>query len=400
MKPAARKSGLINASSILIIALFSLDLYNPSLPSMMHNLHVSYSAIRAIAVTFLLGMALSQPFFGSFSDQFGRKPVALAALMLLLAANLATTMAENITQLFMLRFVAGLGAGGCLVIARAILCDISPNKKLLTQALTTVTIGAQISPAFAPVIGGYVEQYFTWRDNFLLLTIMTLLVLLVFAAIFRESHHNLTKMHFHILKKSYCQLLIKSPQFVCYSLLSGINYSLFIGYCTISPLLYQQALLLSPAENGLTYIIVFIAVFFGSLTLRRVIHDTSSYLSLLWLTNILYLLLFALMWLLGKHYFSLPVLLMFGFLIPFLGGFSAPVMASIALQQLKKENSGIGSSSYGMIKMLTTGIFTALFLHIHVSNLMQLAYLFLMISGAMVLITIVASCISTRVPSE
>lgn len=377
------KSRIICLDIILITALFSLDFYNPSLPAMMTDIGVSYAMMRAISIFFFVGIAISQGISGPASEIHGRKKVILIALSLLCFSNLLTTIAHNIIEIFIFRLMAGFGAGGCLVCIRAVLCDISESKSELMHSLAMMVILSQLSPAFAPVLGGLIQQFYTWRINFLLLFLLTASVFFISLFLFKESYEK-RKINIRKIIHGYGTAL-KNKIFILYSVLSGISYSFFIGYCTISPYIYQKILHISPLKNGLSYLITFVGLGSGAYVVNKIAFDSNR---LLLTIAIAYSVLFVGMIFIGYFYLSFLIMLLFGILVSFMCGFSAPPLAFYALLQIKDNNPGIGTAMQGIIKMFSTGIFLALFLQIHISNLFQFSYVFFIASIFFLLISL------------
>ncbi|WP_323871576.1 MFS transporter [Xenorhabdus doucetiae] len=112
---------IINSCVILILGLFSIDLYNPALPAIKSALAITNNQAQGLVVYYLLGFAVSQLFYGPLSDKHGRIPVILFSLLFAAVGNYLTSMAESFHTLSLFRLLTGIGAGGCPVISRAIL---------------------------------------------------------------------------------------------------------------------------------------------------------------------------------------------------------------------------------------------------------------------------------------
>ena len=102
---------------LLVVGLFSMDLYNPSLPSISQYLHVNQNTTRGLVITYLVGFSVSQLFYGPLSDAFGRKKIVIIALIFTILGNILTSLATSGHQLLFYRFLTGIGAGGCPVIS-------------------------------------------------------------------------------------------------------------------------------------------------------------------------------------------------------------------------------------------------------------------------------------------
>lgn len=83
-------------------------------------------------------------------------------------------MAPDIVSLLLGRFLQGFAAGACVVIARAVARDCYEGKELANVS-ASLSIAWAIVPMLAPVEGGYVQVYFEWHVNFLLLLIFAIL---------------------------------------------------------------------------------------------------------------------------------------------------------------------------------------------------------------------------------
>src|SRR5207247_7060041 len=70
---------------------------------------------------YMVGIACSQIIMGPLSDRFGRRPVLLAGLSLMVAASIACSLAETLPQLIAARFLQALGGASGMVISRAII---------------------------------------------------------------------------------------------------------------------------------------------------------------------------------------------------------------------------------------------------------------------------------------
>jgi DHA1 family bicyclomycin/chloramphenicol resistance-like MFS transporter len=66
--------------------------------------------------TFFVGMALGQLVGGPVSDQRGRRPLLIAAVMLMALASVACALARTITVMMAARFVQGFSGGWAMVI--------------------------------------------------------------------------------------------------------------------------------------------------------------------------------------------------------------------------------------------------------------------------------------------
>ncbi|WP_033292896.1 MDR family MFS transporter [Amycolatopsis jejuensis] len=123
-------------------------------------------SLQAWATTaYLITATLSTPLYGKLSDLFGRKPMYLTAISLFLAGSLASGMASSMYELAAFRAFQGLGAGGLMSLALAIITDItSPRERSKYQGYFMAVFG--VSSVAGPVVGGF----FAGLDSFAGLT--------------------------------------------------------------------------------------------------------------------------------------------------------------------------------------------------------------------------------------
>src|SRR5690242_19277220 len=79
---------------------------------------------------YMVGIACSQLIMGPLSDRFGRRPVLLAGLGLMVVASLGCSLAETLPQLIAARFFQALGGATGMVVSRAIIRDLYSRERV------------------------------------------------------------------------------------------------------------------------------------------------------------------------------------------------------------------------------------------------------------------------------
>src|SRR5215470_14246279 len=86
------------------IAPISLYLLVPALPKLATTFGRDIAIAQMTVSLYMVGIACSQIIMGPLSDKFGRRPVLLAGLALMVAASLACIFVQNLPQLIAARF--------------------------------------------------------------------------------------------------------------------------------------------------------------------------------------------------------------------------------------------------------------------------------------------------------
>ncbi len=262
---------------ILLVALgqFAIDIYLPSLPAMVRVFQTDKSIIQLTLTVFLITFALSQLIYGALSERFGRRRVLFVGLAIFIAGALWSTFANSITALLISRAVQGAGIGAANVLCRAILRDLYSGKEL-AKKVSYLGLVWVMSPIIAPVLGGYFEQYFGWRMNFIFLAIFVAIILF-WAVIKLPETKNLSQLHsIHpkIIANHY-RTILKNRFCMGYILADFILYGVFSAFYVAGPFLLQNRLKLSPIAFGWMMLIISTGYFLGSFTNSRLIHHFS-----------------------------------------------------------------------------------------------------------------------------
>jgi DHA1 family bicyclomycin/chloramphenicol resistance-like MFS transporter len=146
----------------------SSDMYLPGLPQLTHGLHASASAGQLTLTASVLGIALGQLFAGPVSDARGRRLPLLVGLVGFTVTSGLCAISPSIWFLIAVRFIQGVAGGTGIVIARAIVRDLYDG---VTAARTfaTLVMMSGIAPIFAPLIGGQILAFSSWRGVFVTL---------------------------------------------------------------------------------------------------------------------------------------------------------------------------------------------------------------------------------------
>jgi DHA1 family bicyclomycin/chloramphenicol resistance-like MFS transporter len=146
----------------------SSDMYLPGLPQLTHGLHASASAGQLTLTASVLGIALGQLFAGPVSDARGRRLPLLVGLVGFTVTSGLCAISPSIWFLIAVRFIQGVSGGTGIVIARAVVRDLYDG---VTAARTfaTLVMMSGIAPIFAPLIGGQILAFSSWRGVFVTL---------------------------------------------------------------------------------------------------------------------------------------------------------------------------------------------------------------------------------------
>jgi DHA1 family bicyclomycin/chloramphenicol resistance-like MFS transporter len=159
----------------------SIDMYLPAFPVIENDLHTSASMVQLSLTACLIGLALGQLVAGPVSDQKGRRIPLLIGLVVYIMSSLFCAWEPSIETLIVFRFLQGVSGAAGIVISRAMTRDLYSGTELtrFTAALMLVNGSA---PILAPIVGGQLLQFMSWRGVFLVLagvgSVMFLAVLL------------------------------------------------------------------------------------------------------------------------------------------------------------------------------------------------------------------------------
>ena len=112
----------------MFLAALDQTIVSTALPTIVGDLggldHLSW-----VVTSYLLASTASTPLYGKLGDMYGRKPVFLAAILIFLAGSMLSGLSQSMGELIAFRALQGLGAGGLMVGAQAIIADIVPPRE-------------------------------------------------------------------------------------------------------------------------------------------------------------------------------------------------------------------------------------------------------------------------------
>ncbi|GAB3000454.1 MDR family MFS transporter [Saccharothrix stipae] len=194
--------------------------------------------LQAWATTaYLITATVSTPLYGKLSDIYGRKPMYLTAISLFLAGSLLSGIANSMYELAAFRAVQGLGAGGLMSLAMAILADItSPRERSRYTGYFMAVFG--ISSVAGPVVGGLfagMESFLGtagWRWVFLINVPIALVALAVVAKVLNIPHqrvnHRIDFVGAGLLTVGLVPLLIVAEQGREWGWASGTAIAMYV----------------------------------------------------------------------------------------------------------------------------------------------------------------------------
>lgn len=160
--------------SIFIAACIETDIYLPAFPDMMDFFETSEEVIQSLLTWNFIGICLSGPFYGPIADSYGRKKPLLVALGLFSLGSVITLFVKDFNMMLVARVLQGLGSGGCFTLGTAILFDVF-HKEKATQAANQLNTIVPLIMAGAPLLGGFLNEKYGFRSNFLTIAIFVIL---------------------------------------------------------------------------------------------------------------------------------------------------------------------------------------------------------------------------------
>src|SRR3954463_13324273 len=118
--------------------------------------------IAWVVTAYLVAETVSMPLYGKLGDVVGRKCVLIVAIVLFLAGSALSGLAASMTELAAFRALQGLGAGGLIVTAMAVIAELVPQRE---RARYMGMIGGvfAVASVAGPLAGGLLVDQLSWR---------------------------------------------------------------------------------------------------------------------------------------------------------------------------------------------------------------------------------------------
>jgi multidrug resistance protein len=258
----ARRGPLLTVAVIVGISPFATDLYIPALPAIATDLGASTASVQLTLTAFLVAFAVGQLVIGPISDGVGRRRILLAGTALFTLASVVCAISPDVTTLILARVVQGLGGAAAAVSARAMVGDASTGT-LRSRLFATLAVVNSVGPVVAPLVGGLVLTFSSWRAAFVVLAVLGL---------------ALTVAAWRLLPElGRMAELLRIPRFRWY-LVTGCTATIgFFSYIATSSFVFQEQYGFGEGVYTLVFASNASCMIASTLVFRRLVVDASRY---------------------------------------------------------------------------------------------------------------------------
>ncbi|TGZ82111.1 MFS general substrate transporter [Ascodesmis nigricans] len=268
---------IINCS-MAMITMMSISLMTPAITTICAEFGVSLEVGALTYGMYVLGWAIAPMILSPLSDIWGRRYFYVFSWILFIITFVACALAPNMACLLVFRFLAGLAGSPAIALNAGTLTDIWEGESR-GRAIGIVVIVSYLGPVLAPIIGGYIVQYLSWKWTLWLTPIIAGAVLLpviwcpethaptILEKQVKKERKRSKNMHLHaegartinfsVIRKAVAkpfQLLFTEPIIMGVSMyiavLSGILYLYFGAY----PYVFRRIYKLSIGDSSLAFL--------------------------------------------------------------------------------------------------------------------------------------------------
>ena len=243
---------IVSLVSIAGLSALTMNIFLPSLPAMAADLAVDYDRVQILVSGYIAMTALVQLIIGPLSDRFGRRPVMLGALVILLMASLICMVATSIEVLTAARMAQTAVVAG-LVLSRAIIRDMVPVEEAASM-IGYVTMGMTLVPMVGPTVGGLLSDAFGWRASFAAIAVAGLLVLVLVRHDLGET--NRQKSSSFTAQFRAWPGLLTSGRFWGFTLAATFTSGAFFAFLGGAPFVGGTLMGMTPSVLGLQFMFI------------------------------------------------------------------------------------------------------------------------------------------------
>lgn|GEM_PF-43934 len=251
MRGNSMQKFLLLLLTLVLLGPLGIDLYLPAIPAIASGLNSSESVIQSSISLFILVLGMGQLLAGPLADRYGRRPVAIAGILLYMSGVILAATAANASLFMFSRVVQSLGVCCTSVVIFSSVRDRLAGDDA-ARAFGFLNGTLNIVPALAPLIGGLIAEYHGWRAPFWALSGYTLITLLLVLLFLPETRPANTKSTGSLPLRQYWRIL-SNGNFLIFALVNAGAMGMALTYVSLAPTVLMTNGGLTPLQFSLVF---------------------------------------------------------------------------------------------------------------------------------------------------
>lgn len=390
-KPQKEENRIISTLLIYItipLSGFAVDVYLPSFPNMVSELHTSVTSLQATLAVYLLSYGISQLLVGAIVDSFGRYKIGIGAFLLFAISCFMIAVTRDINLVIFLRAIQGLLIATLMICQRSFLVDLYKDEpQKLKKYTSLISIIWSTAPIIAPFVGGYIQYYLNWQSNFYFLGIYALVMMIMHLIFSGEALKHLKPFQWKSIGVMYKEMFI-TKDFVYGVLLLGTSFSMVILFGMSIPFIAENKYHLTSKTTGNLALLSGVSLFLGGLFNRYMINR--SFTKKLSVSIIVQFAIAVVMLIAGIKTESLITIMLFVIMLHFLEGFIYNMYFTYCLTRFTNF-AGLSSGFASGGAYIMTSLVTFILSHqLIIKSQLNMAVYYLIVVALMLLILALA----------
>jgi len=237
-----RTALITNLLGQIAFGLLAMTICLPSMQEWGAIFQADQTAVQLTFSAYVVAYGGFQLVYGPLSDRHGRRQILLFGLALAGVGSLLAALAPGLTSLTAARFLQGAGAAATMVIGRSMVQDLFEGAER-TRVMAWIGMVLGLCPPLATVLGGQLHVRFGWQSNFVLMTVLSLLMFLAAwrglparppASAAQDTTHWLTAMG-----RAYARL-VREPAFLLYVTILSLSTATFYAFLAGAPIVMRS----------------------------------------------------------------------------------------------------------------------------------------------------------------
>jgi EmrB/QacA subfamily drug resistance transporter len=158
-------------------------------PRIGRALHVPSTSVGLVIAAYLVTLAVFIPLSGWLAARWGARPVFLTAILLFTASSLACALSSTFAELVVFRVLQGAGGAMMVPVGRLVVLARTAKADVL-RVMSLLVWPALVAPVIAPLAGGLITTYASWRWLFLINVPLGAVALVVAARLIESGRHD------------------------------------------------------------------------------------------------------------------------------------------------------------------------------------------------------------------